>query len=79
MQAEGKGKLSRQTIFNSIQLHFNFNNYCSSILKGLGSEGEREGEREIERGKEKKGECKVEVPEDRKARQVKVVVERILS
>lgn len=77
MQAEGKGKLSRQTIFNSIQLHFNFNNYCSSILKGLGSEGERG--REMERGKEKKGECKVEVPEDRLARQVKVIVERILS
>lgn len=77
MQAEGKGKLSRQTIFNSIQLHFNFNNYCSSILKGWGSEGERG--REMERGKEKKGECKVEVPEDRQARQVKVIVERILS
>lgn len=40
---------------------------------------EREGEREMERGKEKKGECKVEVPEDRQARQVKVIVERILS
>lgn len=33
----------------------------------------------MERGKEKKGECKVEVPENRQARQVKVIVERSLS
>lgn len=43
----------------------------------MGQRGRERG-REMERGKEKKRECKVEVPEDRKARQVKVIVERIL-
>lgn len=44
----------------------------------MGQRGRERG-REMERGKEKKGECKVEVPEYSKAMQVKVIVERILS